>query len=130
MYSATTEDVEVTATPAYAPERSAPEEGRWFWTYTIEIVNRGAIQVQLIARTWRITDATGHVETVRGPGVVGETPILEPGASFRYTSGCALNTASGIMSGAYRMIDANGRAFDAEIPAFSLDSPAERRVLN
>lgn len=130
MYSAITQHVEVTASPAYAPERSAPEEGRWFWTYTIEIVNRSPRQVQLIARTWRITDATGRVEMVSGPGVVGETPILAPGASFRYTSGCALNTASGIMSGSYRMVDANGQAFDAEIPAFSLDSPVARRVLN
>jgi ApaG protein len=130
MYSAITQHVEVTASPAYAPDRSAPEEGRWFWTYTIEIVNHGPRQVQLIARTWRITDAAGRVEMVSGPGVVGETPILAPGASFRYTSGCALSTASGIMSGCYRMVDANGQAFDAEIPAFSLDSPAARRVLN
>jgi ApaG protein len=130
MYSSVTENVEVTATPLYAPERSAPEEGRYFWTYTIEIVNRGLLQVQLIERNWIITDAAGRIETVRGPGVVGEMPILEPGGSFRYTSGCALTTDSGIMSGAYRMVDANGRAFDAEIPAFSLDSGAQRRVLN
>jgi ApaG protein len=130
MYCAVTENVEITATPLYAPERSAPEEGRYFWTYTIEIVNHGPIQVQLIERNWVITDAAGRVETVRGPGVVGEMPILEPGGSFRYTSGCALGTDSGIMSGAYRMVDANGRAFDAEIPAFSLDSLAQRRILN
>ncbi len=130
MYSAITQDVEIIATPAYAPERSAPEEGRYFWTYTIEIVNRGAVQVQLLERFWKITDGFGRVETVQGPGVVGETPVLEPGDSFRYTSGCSLNTASGIMSGSYRMIDANGRGFDVDIPAFSLDSPGERRVLN
>jgi len=130
MYSAVTQNVEVVAIPLYAPERSAPEEGRWFWTYTIEIVNHGPIQVQLVERFWTITDAAGRVETVRGPGVVGEMPILDPGATYRYTSGCALNTASGIMFGAYRMVDANGQAFDAEIPAFSLDSPAEKRVIN
>jgi ApaG protein len=130
MYSAITHDVEITASPLYAPDRSAPEEGRYFWTYTIEIVNHGSVQVQLLERTWKITDGAGRLETVRGPGVVGETPVLEPGGSFRYTSGCALNTASGIMSGAYRMVDANGHTFDAEIPAFSLDSPGERRVLN
>jgi ApaG protein len=130
MYRAITENIEVIATPHYAPERSAPEEGRYFWTYTIEITNRGPVQVQLIARTWKITDASGRVETVHGAGVVGETPSIEPGGSFRYTSGCALGTASGIMSGAYRMVDADGRAFDAEIPAFSLDCPTERRVLN
>ncbi|MBB4197287.1 Co2+/Mg2+ efflux protein ApaG [Rhodoblastus sphagnicola] len=130
MYRAVTQNIEIIAIPLYAPERSAPEEGRYFWTYTIEIVNHGPVQVQLVSRTWRITDAAGHVETVCGPGVVGEAPILEPSGSFRYTSGCALATASGIMSGSYRMVDADGHAFDAEIPAFSLDSPVERRVLN
>jgi ApaG protein len=130
MYNATTHDVHITATPAFAPDRSEPAANRYFWTYTIEIVNRGAIQVQLLERYWHITDASGRVETVRGPGVVGETPILEPGESFSYTSGCGLSTASGVMSGSYRMMDADGRAFDVEIPAFSLDSPMERRVLN
>ena len=130
MYSAITHDVEIVATPAYAPDRSAPEEGRYFWTYTIEIVNRGSIQVQLIERFWKITDGLGRIEIVQGPGVVGEAPVLEPGDTFRYTSGCGLNTASGIMSGSYRMIDANGETFDVQIPAFSLDSPGERRILN
>jgi ApaG protein len=130
MYSAITRDIQITATPAYSPERSEPAENRYFWTYTIDIVNRGAIQVQLLERYWRITDGNGRVETVRGPGVVGETPILQPGESFRYTSGCGLNTASGLMSGSYRMMDADGRGFDVEIPVFSLDSPMERRVLN
>ncbi len=130
MYSAITHDIHITAHPAYSPERSEPEADRYFWTYTIEITNRGAVQVQLLERFWRITDSSGRVETVRGPGVVGETPILGPGESFRYTSGCGLTTASGVMSGAYRMIDEDGRAFDVEIPAFSLDSPMERRVLN
>ena len=130
MYSAITHDIQITATPAYSPERSEPAENRYFWTYTIDIVNRGAIQVQLLERYWRITDGNGRLETVRGPGVVGETPILQPGESFRYTSGCGLNTASGLMSGSYRMMDADGRGFDVEIPVFSLDSPTERRVLN
>jgi ApaG protein len=130
MYSAITQDVQITATPAFAPDRSEPGSSRYFWTYTIEIVNRGATRVQLLERSWRITDANGRVETVHGPGVVGETPILQPGESFSYTSGCGLGTASGVMSGSYRMIDADGRAFDVEIPAFSLDSPMERRVLN
>jgi ApaG protein len=130
MYSAITENIQVTAMPAFSPERSEPDDGRYFWTYTIEIVNHGPIQAQLLERLWRITDGNGHEEVVRGPGVVGETPVLAPGGSFRYTSGCALTTPSGIMSGSYRMIDVNGRTFDIEIPAFSLDSPAERRVLN
>ncbi|WP_298427241.1 Co2+/Mg2+ efflux protein ApaG [Rhodoblastus sp.] len=130
MYSATTFDIKITATPNFAPERSDPAMERFFWTYTIEIANHGDIQVQLLERFWRITDANGKVETVQGPGVVGETPIIEPGDSFSYTSGCSLTTASGLMSGSYRMVDANGHAFDVEIPAFSLDSPMERRVLN
>ncbi|MCI4679351.1 Co2+/Mg2+ efflux protein ApaG [Rhodoblastus acidophilus] len=130
MYRATTFDIQITATPIFAPERSDAGIGRYFWTYTIEIANQGDIQVQLLERFWRITDANGRVETVNGPGVVGETPIIEPGESFSYTSGCSLNTASGLMSGSYRMVDANGRTFDAEIPPFSLDSPMERRILN
>jgi ApaG protein len=130
MYSATTHDIKITATPIFAPERSDAALNRYFWTYTIEIANDGDVQVQLLERYWRITDANGRVETVQGPGVVGETPVIEPGASFSYTSGCGLTTASGVMSGTYRMVDANGRSFLAEIPAFSLDSPMERRVLN
>ncbi|HUO55066.1 MAG TPA: Co2+/Mg2+ efflux protein ApaG [Rhodoblastus sp.] len=130
MYRAITFDIQITATPVFAPERSDAAMNRFFWTYTIEIANQGDVQVQLLERCWRITDANGKIETVQGPGVVGETPIIEPGDSFSYTSGCSLNTASGLMSGTYRMVDANGRAFDAEIPAFSLDSPMERRVLN
>jgi ApaG protein len=130
MYRTITHDIQITATPVFASDRSDPALNRYFWTYTIEIANRGAVQVQLLERIWRITDANGRVETVQGPGVVGETPIIEPGASFSYTSGCGLTTASGMMSGAYRMTDANGHAFDAEIPAFSLDSPMERRILN
>jgi ApaG protein len=130
MYRAITYDIQITASPAFAPERSDPASHRYFWTYTIEIANHGDIQVQLLERIWRITDANGKVETVQGAGVVGETPIIDPGASFSYTSGCGLTTASGLMSGVYRMVDANGRAFDVDIPPFSLDSPMERRILN
>jgi ApaG protein len=130
MYKAITHGVQITAIPAYSPERSEPAADRYFWTYTIEILNVGDIRVQLLERTWRITDGNGRLETVQGPGVVGETPILAPGESFRYTSGCGLTTPSGLMSGVYRMTDADGRSFDVEIPAFSLDSPMERRVLN
>lgn len=130
MYSATTHDIKVTATPNFSPERSDPASNRYFWTYTIEIANHGQISVHLIERNWRITDGHGRVEHVHGPGVVGETPTIEPGSSFSYTSGCGLTTASGMMSGSYRMMDAEGRLFLVEIPAFSLDSPMERRVLN
>lgn len=130
MYTAVTRNIQVTALPQFAAERSDAENGEYFWTYTIEIANMSEVVVQLTARHWRITDDQGMVEEVRGPGVVGEQPILNPGDSFRYTSGCSLHTASGIMVGKYRMINENGDAFDIEIPAFSLDSPYARRVLN
>lgn len=130
MYSAVTHGVKVTVRPEYSPERSEPSEGRYFWLYTIEIENLGRVAVQLTHRHWRITDGFGHLEEVRGPGVVGEQPVIEPGRAYRYTSGCPLTTPSGIMAGEYRMIDENGRGFDVEIPAFSLDSPFARRTVN
>ena len=130
MYRAVTQGIQITVTPEFMADRSNPGAGRYFWAYTIEIANLGAITSQLTHRHWRITDANGKVEQVRGPGVVGEQPMIRPGETFRYTSGCPLTTPSGIMAGTYRMVDENGRAFDAEIPAFSLDSPHARRVLN
>jgi ApaG protein len=130
MYSAVTNDIRVTVRPEYSDDRSEPDAGRYFWFYTIEIQNESLVSVQLTHRHWRITDARGKVEEVRGPGVVGEQPMLEPGQSFRYTSGCPLTTPSGIMAGSYRMVDGNGRAFDVVIPAFSLDSPHARRTVN
>ena len=130
MYSAVTQNIQVVVRPEFMADRSKPEAGRYFWAYSVEITNLGDVTAQLTDRHWRITDGAGKVEEVRGPGVVGEQPILKPGDSFRYTSGCPLTTPSGIMVGTYRMVDENGRAFDAEIPAFSLDSPHARRVLN
>ncbi len=130
MYSATTRAIEVIATPEYAPERSEPARGVFCWSYTIDIVNHSELRVQLLSRHWRIADANGRVEIVEGAGVVGERPILNPDGAYRYTSFCPLPTPSGIMSGHYRMIDETGATFDVEIPAFSLDSPLEKRVLN
>lgn len=130
MYTAVTRNIQVTVLPEFLAGQSDPQEGRYVWAYTIEIANMGDIDVQLTARHWEITDASGHVEHVRGPGVVGEQPVLKPGEAFRYRSGCPLATPSGIMLGSYRMIDADGRAFDVEIPPFSLDSPYAKRVLN
>lgn len=130
MYAAVTDDIQVTVLPQFVPERSDPAAERWFWAYTVEIANLGPRTVQLVSRHWQITDANGHTEEVRGAGVVGEQPILQPGKTFRYTSGCPLNTSSGIMAGTYRMVDEDGRAFDVTIPTFSLDSPSVRRVLN
>jgi ApaG protein len=130
MYQATTHGIRITVEPEFMPDRSAPGEGRYFWAYTIEITNLGDRTAQLTHRHWRITDAKGKVEEVRGPGVVGEQPMLKPGQSFRYTSGCPLTTPSGIMAGTFRMVDEDARAFDVEIPAFSLDSPHASRILN
>ena len=130
MYSTVTRDIRVTVEPKFLAERSEPSEGRYFWTYTIEIANGGETPVQLTHRHWKITDGNGKLEEVRGAGVVGEQPTLKPGQSFRYTSGCPLTTPSGIMSGEYRMVGADGGVFDIAIPTFSLDSPYARRVLN
>jgi ApaG protein len=130
MFSAVTQQIKVTVRPEFAPDRSEPSDNRYFWTYTIEIANLGASTVQLTHRHWRITDGEGRLEEVKGPGVVGEQPTLKPGQAFRYTSGCPLKTPSGIMAGSYRMVDEEGQAFAVEIPAFSLDSPYGRRVLN
>jgi ApaG protein len=130
MYSSVSNKIRVTVEPKFLAEHSEPDEGRYFWSYTIEIANGGDVTVQLTHRHWEITDASGRREEVQGPGVVGEKPTLKPGEAFRYTSGCPLSTPSGIMVGTYRMIDETGRAFDVEIPAFSLDSPYAKRVVN
>lgn len=130
MYRKITRDIEVTVEPSYAPERSSPETGQFFWTYSIEIRNLSADTVQLRARHWVITDATGQVQTVRGLGVVGEQPIMRPGDLFRYSSGCPLTTPHGIMVGSYEMVTSGGEPFMVDIPAFSLDMPSERRILN
>ena len=130
MYKAETQGLTVEVEPRYLAERSDPDAGRFFWTYTIVVTNHGDRVAQLMARHWRITDARGHVEEVRGAGVVGEQPLLRPGESFRYTSGCPLTTSSGFMAGVYQMIDEHGESFDIVVPTFSLDAPAGRRVLN
>ncbi|MGC1301025.1 MAG: Co2+/Mg2+ efflux protein ApaG [Caulobacteraceae bacterium] len=129
-YEAITQGVVVRVRPTYLPDQSEPDERRWVWAYTIEVENRGAEQVQLISRHWIITDAAGRVEEVQGPGVVGEQPVLPPGARFTYTSGCPLPTPSGVMAGTYSMSTAAGARFEVEIPAFSLDLPGVRRVVN
>ncbi|EIM27479.1 Co2+/Mg2+ efflux protein ApaG [Microvirga lotononidis] len=130
MYKAVTRGISVTVTPRYMPEESSPEQGRYFFAYTVEIINTGLERVQLRARHWTITDEHGQVQEVRGAGVVGEEPILGPGESFSYTSGCPLPTPSGTMQGSYLMETAAGETFDAEVPAFSLDIPRAKRVLH
>ena len=130
MYRAVTRGIQVTVTPRYLADKSSPEQGRYFWAYTIEIKNLGDVTVQLKTRHWKITDGFGHGQEVRGPGVVGEQPELKPGERFEYTSGVPLNTPTGLMAGTYQMVADNGERFDAEVPAFSLDSPHIARVLH
>jgi ApaG protein len=130
MYRAVTRGIQVSVTPHYMAERSSVEVERYFWAYTIEIVNLGTVTVQLKNRHWKITDGRGQVQEVRGPGVVGEQPVLEPGGRFEYTSGVPLSTPTGLMVGTYEMQAENGERFEVEVPAFSLDSPHGKRVLH
>lgn len=130
MYRAVTHNIEVTVAPRFLPDRSAPEKGHFFWAYTIEITNLGRKTVQLKTRHWRIVDAQGRIQEVRGAGVVGEEPVLAPGESFEYTSGVPLATSSGFMSGSYGMVTDDGDRFDVEIPAFSLDATQGARTIN
>jgi ApaG protein len=125
-YSATTSNIRVTVRSYYLEDQSQPEDAHFVWAYRVRIENQGRRTVQLLRRTWRITDGRGRTQTVRGDGVVGEQPVLEPGESFEYTSGTPLDTPSGFMTGQYHMITADGgEAFDVAIPSFSLDSPHE-----
>src|SRR5215472_10409788 len=130
MYRAVTRQIEVTVEPNFLPERSSAEHSRYFWSYTIVITNTGGETVQLRTRHWIITDATGRQQEVRGEGVVGEQPVLGPGEHFEYTSGVPLTTASGFMTGRYQMVSDSGEHFEIDVPTFSLDSPAAKRVLN
>lgn len=130
IYRAVTRNIEVRAEPFYLEDRSDPSENQYFWAYRITIVNRSDETIQLLSRYWRITDGTGRVEEVRGPGVVGEQPELGPGDSYQYTSGCPLPTPSGIMVGRYTMRSAKGELFEVEIPAFSLDLPGKGRAVH
>ncbi|MBX6746768.1 MAG: Co2+/Mg2+ efflux protein ApaG [Acetobacteraceae bacterium] len=123
-YSQVTRDIRVTVRAFYLADQSEPERGHFVWAYRITITNEGRQAVQLLKRTWLITDAQGRTQRVHGDGVVGEQPLLEPGESFEYTSGTPLATPSGFMRGTYHMVvSATGEAFDVTIPTFSLDSP-------
>lgn len=130
MFSKTTHAIKITATPHFIAEYSDPAEDHYVWAYTIELENQGAAAVQLLNRHWKITDARGVTQEVRGAGVVGEQPVLQPGEAYRYTSGTALHTASGVMFGEYEMATPSGDRFDVEIPAFSLDSPYYQGQVN
>jgi ApaG protein len=130
MYSETTRSIQITVKPFYLEDQSSPGDNHYVWAYQVRIENHGPETVQLLRRYWRITDGLGRVQEVRGAGVVGEQPVLEPGGSFEYTSGTPLATPSGIMVGRYEMETRGGEAFDVAIPAFSLDSPHQPIQLN
>ncbi len=123
-HAATTRGVTVRVSVSYLPEQSEPQRGRWFWAYHIRIENGGDRTVQLLTRHWIITDGRGARHTVEGEGVVGEQPLIEPGASYDYVSGCPLGTSSGAMHGNYRMVGEDGISFDVDIPDFPLIAPA------
>jgi ApaG protein len=123
MYTHTTRDIRISVEPYYLDDQSSPSDDHYVWAYHVKIENVGQVTVQLLNRHWRITDAMGRVQEVRGAGVVGEQPVLDPGESFEYTSGTPLATPSGIMVGTYEMQTNGGERFDVDIPAFSLDSP-------
>ena len=117
---AITNNVRVEVEARFAPDRSQPFENEWFFIYTVRITNEGDDRVQLLSRHWIITDATGHTEEVRGPGVVGAQPVLRPGEEFEYTSWCMIATPGGSMRGSYQMVTPDGDRFDAEVAPFRL----------
>jgi ApaG protein len=130
MYERMTRGIRVAVRPAFLDDQSDPDEDQYLWSYTVTIENKGPETVQLLSRYWHITDGAGRVQEARGPGVVGAQPVIAPGQKFQYTSGCPLPTSSGYMSGRYQMRTASGEAFEAEIPAFLLESPHEQRQIH
>jgi ApaG protein len=130
MYSSTTREILVAVEPIYLPDESSPENSYYMWAYRVHIENHGSEAVQLVSRHWKIIDARGQVQEVRGAGVVGKQPVLKPGESYEYTSGTPLSTPFGVMGGEYQMTTAEGEPFEVEIPTFSLHSPFAKTVLN
>jgi ApaG protein len=129
-YTAITRGITVSVEPLYLEANSSPANSQYVWAYHVTIQNQGQETVQLRSRHWRITNARGELNEVRGEGVIGEQPVLRPGEMFEYTSGAPLTTPSGIMAGTYQMENESGEIFDIEIPTFSLDSPEQPSVLN
>ena len=127
---ATTREIAVSVEPSYLELKSSPEGPQYFWAYRVIIANQSRETVRLLSRHWMITNARGELTEVKGPGVVGEQPVLKPGVRFEYTSGATLNTPSGMMGGAYQMETAGGERFHIEIPTFSLDIPHQGVLLN
>ena len=130
MYQQRTRSIQISVEPFYVDDQSSPANSRFVFGYHVKIDNQGEEAVQLMSRYWRITDALGRTVEVEGPGVVGEQPLIEPGDLFEYTSRAPLATPSGVMIGRYQMITASGEAFDADIPAFSLDAPGAQMRMN
>ena len=130
MYTQTTRSVTITVRPEYLEDQSKPDENHYVWAYHIRIQNQGQQIVQLLTRYWKIVDCAGRTQEVRGPGGVGEQPVLRPGESFEYSSGTPLSTPSGFMVGSYQMTTDGGDRFDVAIPAFSLDSPHVRQSVH
>lgn len=129
-YKAVTRGIAVSVEPVYLEANSSPGSSQYVWAYRVSIENQGLETVQLLTRHWMITNARGELNEVKGPGVVGEQPVLRPGESFEYTSGAPLNTPWGMMGGSYQMESESGERFDIEIPTFSLDSPNQGVLLN
>ena len=130
MVTSTTRDISVTVETSYLEKQSDPDEQYFVWAYRITIANHSNQTVQLLSRHWKISDGQGRVQEVRGEGVIGEQPILEPGANYTYSSGTPLQTPSGFMHGSYQMQSDDGERFDIDIPAFSLDSPHDSPQLH
>ncbi|MEX0694882.1 MAG: Co2+/Mg2+ efflux protein ApaG [Rhodospirillales bacterium] len=122
-FEQTTDGICVQVASMYLEQQSDAEENRYVWAYQVRIINRGPVPVQLLTRRWRITDGHGHAHEVIGDGVVGNKPVLQPGADYEYSSGTPLSTATGFMTGIFQMIDGLGRRFAVQVPAFSLDGP-------
>ena len=122
-HSAETRGLMIRVSVSFLPEQSDPSSGRWFWAYHIRLENGGTQEVQLLTRRWVITDGRGARHSVEGEGVVGEQPVIAPGQSYDYVSGCPLDTPTGTMEGSYQMIGADGEVFDARIPRFQLVGP-------
>lgn len=130
MYQQRTRSIQISVEPFYVDDQSSPASNRFIFGYHVKIDNLGDETVRLMSRYWRITDALGHTVEVEGPGVVGEQPLIEPGDLYEYTSRTPLATPSGVMIGRYQMITASGEAFEADIPAFSLDAPGAHMRMN
>ena len=126
-YFETTRGVTVRVSVSFLPEQSEPEKSRWFWAYHIRIENDGPMAVQLMTRSWTIADGRGARHQVEGEGVVGEQPVIAPGKSYDYVSGCPLTTPTGWMQGSYEMVGEDGSSFPVAIPKFALTAPVTAR---